>query len=198
MLDTAFQNEDGQFVLLSTAMTTLLYGHILQCDVTAVGATVCRHYVIAHLLDISTGERYIYACVMLYVLMVSSTVRLSLLVKDRPVRGTTPPGRECLSFCLQGSRHLTALPLHPSLPFEPWPAALTFVVQVTYGIPIMVVWYDINCKFGGFFARWAQQFVRFAGLLRALQTRFPLPCFHKYCHRCLDGQLEPLQLRGLV
>jgi len=43
----------------------------LQCDVTAVGATVCRHYVIAHLLDISTGERYIYACVMLYMLMVN-------------------------------------------------------------------------------------------------------------------------------
>lgn len=37
---------------------------------TAVGATVCRHYVISHLLDISTGERYIYACVMLYMLMV--------------------------------------------------------------------------------------------------------------------------------
>ena len=42
----------------------------LQCDVTAVGATMCRHSIVAHLLDIGTGERYIYAAIMLYTLMV--------------------------------------------------------------------------------------------------------------------------------
>ena len=45
-----------------------------QCDVTAVGATMCRHAVVAHLLDISTGERYVYAAIMLYVLMVRAVL----------------------------------------------------------------------------------------------------------------------------
>ena len=31
---------------------------------------MCRHSVVAHLMDIGTGERYIYAAIMLYVLMV--------------------------------------------------------------------------------------------------------------------------------
>jgi hypothetical protein len=59
-------------------------------------------------------------------------------------------------------------------------------LQVTCGIPILVVWYDINCKFGGFFMRWAQLFAHLAGLLRSLQTKFPLPGFHKYCHKYVD------------
>jgi hypothetical protein len=44
----------------------------LQFDVTAVGSTMCPHGLVAHLMDISTGERYIYACIMLYTLMVST------------------------------------------------------------------------------------------------------------------------------
>lgn len=126
----------------------------LQCDVTAVGATVCRHYVIAHLLDISTGERYIYACVMLYILM----VRLFWALHSRlPVR----------MDALLDSQHVPG-------------------VQVTYSIPILVVWYDINCKFGGYFMRWAQYFARLASLLHTLQTKFPLPGFHKYCHKWVE------------
>lgn len=41
-----------------------------QHDITAVGVTMCRHSVVAHALDIGTGERYIYAAIMLYMLMV--------------------------------------------------------------------------------------------------------------------------------
>jgi hypothetical protein len=65
----------GKCLLFGRATGSLLCGHFLQCDVTAVGASVCRHYVIAHLLDITTGERYIYACIMLYILMASCTLR---------------------------------------------------------------------------------------------------------------------------
>ena len=54
---------------------------------------------------------------------------------------------------------------------------------MTYGIPILVFWYDINCKFGGFFLRWALGLGRLASLLRTLQTKFPLPGFHRYCHK---------------
>jgi hypothetical protein len=31
---------------------------------------MCRHSIVAYMMDISTGERYIYACIMLYILMV--------------------------------------------------------------------------------------------------------------------------------
>ena len=54
-----------------------------QCDVTAVGATMCRHAVVAHLLDISTGERYVYAAIMLYVLMVRAVLCCMRLVSCR-------------------------------------------------------------------------------------------------------------------
>ena len=109
-----------------TACLCTLPSPPLQCDITAVGATSCRHGVVAHLLDISTGERYIYACVMLYALLV---------------------------MC---------------------------------AIPLLVVWYDINCKFRGYFMRWA---AGFPALLAALSQvpegfpSFPLPCFHRYSHR---------------
>lgn len=49
---------------------SVLFHLSMQCDVTAVGATMCRHSVVANLLDIGTGERYIYAAIMLYMLMV--------------------------------------------------------------------------------------------------------------------------------
>ncbi|PSC74817.1 Galactose mutarotase [Micractinium conductrix] len=54
-------------------MCALLYlVHLgVQYDVTAVGSTMCRHNSVAHLMDIATGERYIYASVLLYVLMVT-------------------------------------------------------------------------------------------------------------------------------
>jgi len=77
------------------------------------------------MLDISTGERYIYACVLLYVLM------------------------------------------------------------VTCGIPVLVVWYDINCKFAAYFLRWATSQPALMAVLGRLPSKmcFPLPCFHRYSHR---------------
>ena len=84
------------------------------------------HSIVAHLLDISTGERYIYGCVMLYALIVAC------------------------------------------------------------GLPVLVVWYDINCKFAAYFLRWAAQHPMLWAALSGLPfpMRFPLPIFHRYCHRC--------------
>ncbi|PSC71951.1 Tcr1 transposon ORF2 [Micractinium conductrix] len=93
-----------------------------KCDVTAVGSTMCRHAIVAHLMDISTGERYIYAAVMLYTLMVC----------------------------------------HARL--------------------VAVVWYDINCKFGRWFLRWAAAVDALCTLVERAAVRFPLPCFHRYSH----------------
>ena len=82
-------------------------------------------------MDISTGERYIYACVMLYTLL------------------------------------------------------------VTCALPMLVVWYDINCRFSTYFLRWAAQWTAshpwLAATLRLL--KFPLPCFHRYSHRCARAHL---------
>ena len=85
---------------------------------------MCRHSIVAHLLDISTGERYIYACVMLYMLMM---------------------------------QHASA---------------------------VLVVWYDINCKFSAYFMRWAASQPLLVATLTAVRPLFPLPCFHSYAHRC--------------
>lgn len=87
---------------------------------------MCRHAIVAHMMDIYTGERYIYATVMLYMLMV------------------------CCN------------------------------------IPILVVWYDINCKFAAYFLRWAETHQTLLAVFSRLPTklRFPLPCFHTYSHRC--------------
>lgn len=87
---------------------------------------MCRHAVVVHLMDITTGERYIYAAIMLYCLL------------------------------------------------------------VTYAVSILVVWYDINCKFGGYFARWAKGIAELQSALSRLPgglPRFPLPVFHRYSHR---------------
>ncbi len=54
----------------------------LQFDVTAVGSTMCRHSIVAHMLDISTGERYIYASVMLYMLMVTCGIAVLFVWYD--------------------------------------------------------------------------------------------------------------------
>ena len=56
--------------LLSEEETSLLmYSFSLQFDVTAVGATLCRHGHLMQLMDIQTGERYVYACILLLSLM---------------------------------------------------------------------------------------------------------------------------------
>ncbi|PSC73125.1 magnesium chelatase ATPase subunit I [Micractinium conductrix] len=91
-------------------------------DVTAVGSTMCRHNVVAHLMDIATGERYIYASVLLYVLM------------------------------------------------------------VTCHIPVLFVWYDINCRFSAYFRQWACKHPMLASLLVYVGTKFVLPIFHRYSH----------------
>ena len=84
---------------------------------------MCRHSVVAQLLDSSTGERYIYASVMLYMLM------------------------------------------------------------VVLSMNIVVVWYDINCKFSIYFLRWAASHPLLGLLLGTRRLKFPLPCFHRYSHR---------------
>jgi hypothetical protein len=86
---------------------------------------MCRHSIVAHLMDISTGERYIYAALMLCALM------------------------------------------------------------VTHSIAILVVWYDINCKFAGWFKRWSQGYQAVLEALRRFpgSPSFPLPCFHRFSHR---------------
>lgn len=99
-----------------------------QCDVTGVGATMCRHSLVAQLFDIATGERYIYASVMLYCLL------------------------------------------------------------VVHCISVTVFWYDINCKFGSYFLRWAAAHPQLVDALgRASRIRFPLPCFHRHGHRWGQG-----------
>ncbi|PSC68864.1 Tcr1 transposon ORF2 [Micractinium conductrix] len=105
-------------------MCALLYlVHLgVQYDVTAVGSTMCRHNVVAHLMDIATGERYIYASVLLYVLM------------------------------------------------------------VTCHIPVLFVWYDINCRFSAYFRQWACKHPMLASLLVYVGTKFVLPIFHRYSH----------------
>ena len=90
---------------------------------------MCRHSIVAHLMDISTGERYVYAAVMLYALM------------------------------------------------------------VFYSIPVLFVWYDINCRFCAYFLHWATKHPALQAAL-ALVTggiKFPLPCFHRYSHRQVAG-----------
>ncbi|PSC68954.1 hypothetical protein C2E20_7492 [Micractinium conductrix] len=87
-------------------------------DITAVGVTMCRHSVVAHVMDIGTGERYIYAAIMLYMLMVQ------------------------------------------------------------HALQVVVVWYDINCKFGPWFKRWA------------VAKAVLLP-------RCLPGRNDALYAQGV-
>ena len=82
---------------------------------------MCRHGNVAQLFDITTGERYIYACIMLY------------------------------------------------------------TVMVVCNVPVLVVWYDINCRFGTYFKRWASSLLRLTGLVGRML--FPLPIFHRYSHR---------------
>jgi hypothetical protein len=49
---------------------------------------------------------------------------------------------------------------------------------------VSVVWYDINCKFAGYFFRWAAKHPILAELLLGFPTiKFPLPCFHRYSHK---------------
>ncbi len=56
--------------------------------------------------------------------------------------------------------------------------------QVHFSIPILVVWYDINCRFGPWFKRWAAGQPLLQAMLVAVATLlFPLPCFHRYSHR---------------
>ncbi|PSC68010.1 Very-long-chain (3R)-3-hydroxyacyl-[acyl-carrier] dehydratase PASTICCINO 2 [Micractinium conductrix] len=108
-------------------------------DITAVGVTMCRHSVVAHVMDIATGERYIYAAIMLYMLMVQ------------------------------------------------------------HALQVVVVWYDINCKFGPWFKRWA---VAKAVLLPVLQCAaavlFPLPVWHRYAHSAAcQGRNDALYAQGV-
>ncbi|PSC76296.1 Tcr1 transposon ORF2 [Micractinium conductrix] len=108
-------------------------------DITAVGVTMCRHSVVAHVMDIGTGERYIYGAIMLYMLMVQ------------------------------------------------------------HALQVVVVWYDINCKFEPWFKRWA---VAKAVLLPVLQCAaavlFPLPVWHRYAHSAAcQGRNDALYAQGV-
>lgn len=51
---------------------------------------------------------------------------------------------------------------------------------------VLVVWYDINCKFAIYFLRWVARFEQLQSKLASLpggRPLFPLPCFHRYSHR---------------
>ena len=99
----------------------------MKRDITATGALLCRHGFVLIMMDIMTGERYIYCILMLYALMFTSL----------------PDGAV---------------------------------------LPIGVLWYDINCKFGRYLKNWADGLPepKRAFMLRILT---PLPGFHKYAHR---------------
>ena len=108
----------------------------MQYDITAVGSTMCRHSIVAHLMDISTGERYIYACVMLYALM------------------------------------------------------------MTHAMPVLFVWYDINCRFSGYFLKWASAILALSELLQRVATKFALPVFHRYAHRWVWAEYRAVWVRA--
>lgn len=55
------------------------------------------------------------------------------------------------------------------------------LLQVTCNMPVLVVWYDINCRFAAYFLHWAAQHPVLLTLVKA--TMFPLQVFHKYSHR---------------
>lgn len=88
---------------------------------------LCRHGILLLMMDILTGERYIYCILMLYALIFSSL----------------PDGA---------------------------------------AMPINVLWYDINCKFGAYLKKWAADLPepKRSSMMRILT---PLPGFHKYAHR---------------
>ena len=100
---------------------------LLQRDITALGAILCRHGLLLAMMDIKTGERYIYAILLLCHLMFSS-------LPDGDI------------------------------------------------LPVKVLWYDINCRFGAYMRSWAEQLPQpmKEAVLRVLT---PLPSFHKYAHR---------------
>lgn len=139
---------------------------------------MCRHSVVAQLLDIGTGERYIYASIMLYMLMVRRLLSalcaaavggqwMQLSGALAPIDRQLARGSACAPLCAHVPRLAGLVQL-----------------QVTCGISILVVWYDINCRFGPWFKRWAQsQPLLQAILLAAATILFPLPCFHRYSHR---------------
>ena len=136
---------------------------------------MCRHSVVAHVMDIATGERYIYAAIMLYMLM----VRRGSSWRCRVGQGGHA-GRQAVARRGGGAAHLLAcMPIEWLL--SPLP---TLRLQVQHALQVVVVWYDINCKFGPWFKRWA---VAKAVLLPVLQCAaavlFPLPVWHRYAHR---------------
>ena len=51
---------------------------------------------------------------------------------------------------------------------------------------ILVVWYDINCRFGVYFLKWALTEPALSAIEFLTRLKFPLWCFHRYSHRwCL-------------
>lgn len=100
---------------------------MLQRDITALGAILCRHGLLMAMMDIKTGERYIYAILLLCHLMFTSLPDGGIL-------------------------------------------------------PVSVLWYDINCRFGAYMKQWAEQLPQDMKL--ALQAIcMPLPGWHQYAHR---------------
>ena len=65
-----------------------------------------------------------------------------------------------------------------------------YVLLVIYRIPLMFVWYDINCRYQAHFSKWLQAMQAKApqdysillGLLAVCSIKFPIPPFHKYAH----------------
>ena len=52
--------------------------------------------------------------------------------------------------------------------------------MVTCHIPVLFVWYDINCRFSAYFRQWACKHPMLASLLVYVGTKFVLPIFHRH------------------
>lgn len=63
-----------------------------------------------------------------------------------------------------------------------------YLMLVTFAVPILFIWYDINCRYQAYFLKWVEcapaelyQYLR--QLLDMFHLLFPIPPFHKYAHR---------------
>lgn len=56
---------------------------------------------------------------------------------------------------------------------------MLYALMVTHSMPVLFVWYDINCRFAAYFWQWASKYHVLFSLLLRVATKFPLPIFHR-------------------
>lgn len=100
----------------------------VQYYITGLGAALCRHGHIAKVMNIFSGEKYGYATLFIYIIL------------------------------------------------------------VTCAVPVLFVWYDVNCRYQAYFHKWVEcappeinEYL--VQLLLLFPVLFPIPPFHKYAHR---------------